>query len=192
MKKTLITVALFINFGFGSSYANTLHKDRNVWIGIEPYVLKHLSNSRIRIFEYQDVISGNEETFFKVKESSTNNLSHFIHHKFKRCGGFRVLPGEPKDEKKLSSFSAVTKSTYGNYDFQTLITPDYSINQVSTVTSWLSNISEEFMTNIVSHLSTAYRTRYYKSPEGVASMLWIGAKWEEITKSRNDIKIKYF
>lgn len=164
---------------------------RDMWIGIEPFVLKSITDSRQRVFEYKDVIKGSKETYFRVEEKETYKISHFIHYNFQRCGGYRVLHNKPEVEVKLMDKKALVRSTFGEYDFQKLINPDYSINQASLVESWLPQVSRQYTNSVITHL-TSYRTRFYKSEEGVAALKWIGSEWERLTASRNDMKVDYF
>ncbi len=190
MKTKLLAITFLASLAFGSAEAKLFNK--TMWIGIEPMVLKTITQSHMRVFEYKDVIKGNKETYFKINESELDKVSHFIHHNFKRCGGYRVLHGEPKAEEKLSAYKSLFKTTaFGWYDFQTMLLPDYSINQETTVNSWLPLVSEEYMNNIITHLSS-YKNRYYKSPEGAAALRWIGAEWSRLTQHRNDIKVDYY
>lgn len=197
MKTQILALTMLLSLGLASAEAKLFNIDRTVWIGIEPLVLSTISKSRMRVFDYKDVIKGNRETFFKINESEVDKLSHFIHHNFKRCGGFRVLHKEPKLEEKLPLYKALystntTKSTsFGWYDFQTSLLPDYSINQESTVEAWLPDVSVEYMNGIVTHLSS-YKNRYYKSPEGAAALRWIGSEWSRLTAGRSDAKVEYY
>lgn len=164
---------------------------RDMWIGIEPFVLKSITNSRQRVFEYKDVIKGNKETYFKVDEKETYKLSHFIHHSFKRCGGYRVLHNKPEVEKKILDNKALFSSTFGNHDWQKVINPDYTIDQADLVESWFPHVSRPYTNSVITHLSS-YRTRFYKSEEGIAALKWIGSEWERLTAARNDAKVEYF
>lgn len=190
MKKTLLAITFLVSLATNSAEAKLFNK--TMWIGIEPLVLKTITQSRMRIFEYKDVIKGDKETYFKINESELDKVSHFIHHNFKRCGGYRVLSEGPKAEKILSDYKSLFKTTsFGWYDFQTMLMPDYSINQENAVNSWLPLVSEEYMNSIITHLSS-YKNRYYKSPEGAAALRWIGAEWSRITQHRNDVKVDYY
>jgi leucyl aminopeptidase len=192
MKTQILALTMLLSLGFSTAEAKLINNDKTVWIGIEPLVLSTISKSHQRVFEYKDVIKGNRETFFKIKESEIDKLSHFIHHNFKRCGGFRVLHNEPKKEEKLANYKSLFNSTaFGWYDFQTMLLPDYSINQENTVKSWLPEVSLDYMNGIVTSLSS-YKTRYYKAPEGVAALKWIGAEWSKLTASRSDAKVDYY
>lgn len=194
MKTQILALTMFLTVGLSSTDAEAklFNNDRMVWVGIEPVILSTITKSRMRVFEYKDVIKGNNETFFKIKESEMDKISHFIHHNFKRCGGFRVLHKEPKTEEKLAKYKSLFNSTeFGWYDFQKLLRPDYSINQESTVEAWLPEVSIDYMNGIVTHLSS-YKTRYYKSPEGVEALKWIGAEWSKLTASRSDAKVSYY
>lgn len=194
MKTQILALTMFLTVGLSSTDAEAklFNTERSVWIGIEPLVLSTITKSRMRVFEYKEVIKGNNEIFFKVKESEMEKISHFIHHNFKRCGGYRVLHKEPKAEEKLAKYKSLFSSTaFGWYDFQTMLRPDYSINQESTVEAWLPDVSIEYMNGIVTHLSS-YKTRYYKSPEGVEALKWIGAEWSRLTAARSDAKVDYY
>ncbi len=183
---------LLFGLGFSDAQAKLFSSDKSVWIGIEPFVLKTFAEKKVRVFEYSDLVKGERETFFKIKESELDKISHFIHHNFKRCGGYRVLHKEPKEESKALSYKSLFKSqSFGYYDFQTMLTPDYSINQESTVETFLPEISVEYMNGVVNHLSS-YKTRYYKAPEGVEALKWIGAEWSRLTAVRSDAKVEYY
>lgn len=193
MKKQTFAMAILIISGFSFSVdANSSNKFNTVWIGIEPLVLKAIQTSQHPVFEYDDILQGNKETYFKIKEPEIDKLSHFIHHNFKRCGGFRLLHSKPKSEDKFAIIKSMVKSTeFGYYEFQKALLPDYSINQETTVTKWFPEISIDYMNSIVTHL-TSYKTRYYKSPEGEEALRWIGSEWEKLTESRNDAKVTYY
>lgn len=192
MKTQILALTMLFSLGLSTAKADLLNIDKSVWIGIEPAVLSKISKSRLPVFAYKELIQGEKETFYKIKESEIDKISHFIHHNFKRCGGFRVLYNEPKVENKLTTFRSLTRSTgFGWYDFQKELLPDYSINQESTVEAWLPEISIDYMNSIVTHLSS-YKNRYYKSPEGVAALKWIGEEWSRLTKSRSDAKVEYY
>lgn len=192
MKTQILALTIFLSLGFSTTEAKLLTNDRTIWIGIEPLVLSTISKSRTHVFDYKDVIQGNRETFFKIKESEIDKLSHFIHHNFKRCGGFRVLYNEPAKEEKLANYRSLFRSTaFGWYDFQKALLPDYSINQENTVLAWLPDVSIDYMNSIVTHLSS-YKNRYYKSPEGVEALKWIGSEWSRLTAARSDAKVDYY
>lgn len=170
-----------------SADTDLLNLDKKVWIGIEAFVLKTISNSHMDVFEYDDVIEGRKETFFKIKDSEIDKLSRFIHHNFKRCGGFRVLHHSPLTESKTMA----APNIFGYYEFQKALLPDYSIDQESTVTKWFQEISIDYMNSIITHLSS-YKTRYYKAPEGEEALRWIGSEWEKLTELRSDAKVTYY
>ncbi len=183
---------MLFSLGLSTAKADLLNIDKSVWIGIEPVVLSKISKSRFPVFAYKDLIQGEKETFYKIKESEMDKISHFIHHNFKRCGGYRILHNEPKVEDRLSKLRSLTRSTgFGWYDFQKELLPDYSVNQESEVLNWFPEISIDYMNSVVTHLSS-YKNRYYKSPEGVAALKWIGEEWSRLTKSRSDAKVEYY
>lgn len=190
MKIKLLALTFYLSLALGSLEAKIF--DKTIWVGIEPLVLKTIAQSKIRVFEYKEVIKGRKETYFQINESELEKLSHFIHHNFKRCGGYRVLHQKPAAEEKLSDYKALfATQAFGWYDFQTMLLPDYSLNQENTVNQWLPEVSEDYMNSVITHLSS-YKNRYYKSPEGAAALRWIGSEWSKLTQSRNDVKVEYY
>ncbi|MBC7714643.1 MAG: M20/M25/M40 family metallo-hydrolase [Rhizobacter sp.] len=192
MKTKLFATTLFVSLAFSGASEAKLFNNKTMWIGIEPLVLKTITNSHMHVFDYKDVVKGNKETYFKINESELSKVSEFIHHNFKRCGGYRILPGEPKASEKLSDYKALfATSAFGWYDFQMSLTPDYSINQENMVNAWLPEISEDYMNSVVIKLSN-FKTRYYKSPEGIEAFNWIADEWKRIGKDRTDIHIDLY
>ena len=190
MKVKILTLTFFLSLSFSSLEAKFF--DKAIWVGIEPLILKTIIQSKIRVFEYKEVIKGRKETYFQINESELEKLSHFIHHNFKRCGGYRVLHQKPAAEEKLSDYKALfATQAHGWYDFQTMLLPDYSLTQESTVNQWLPEVSEDYMNSVITHFSS-YKNRYYKSPEGAAALRWIGSEWTKLTQNRNDVKIEYY
>ncbi len=185
--KIFSAIILLAHFGLGNAEAKTTQNKKKLWIGIEPLVLKTITESRVPVFEFTEFLKSKNESFFKIEESQLDKISSFIHHNFKRCGGYRVLHQNPELEAQYLH----NKSSWGHYEFQKLLIPDYTINQDRLVNSFLPEVSEAYMNGVVTHLSS-YKTRYYKSPEGVAALKWIGAEWTNLTKSRSDVKVEYY
>lgn len=187
MKKiSLLSFFLLVIF---SDHA--IAKDQFLWIGIEPIVFKSINQNKFGVFNYKEIKLTNDEIYFKIKNTELDKISHFIHHNFKRCGGFRVLKSTPNEERKKLQLKSFFADTFGYYDFQKNLIPDYSINQENEVNLWLPEISEEYMNSIITQLSS-YKTRYYKSPEGILAMNWIGAEWTRLSKDRSDINVEYY
>lgn len=171
-------ITFFVGLFFGPLEAKLINE--NIWIGIEPKILKSITQNKIQVFEFKSVVEGNKETYFEINESELDKLSHYIHHNFLRCGGYRIIHGAPDATRNRP-----------DYNLQMMLAPDYTINQESLVNLWLPDVSEDYMNKVITHLSS-YKTRYYKSPEGAEALRWIGAEWSRLTQNRNDVKVEYY
>lgn len=160
-----------------------------VWIEIESKVSQALRQQSklepvIRILE---TTTNGQNIVALVNESELPKLSHFVHQQFKRCGGYVVL-GERLDAVHvLKRFQRKVKKSSSNSS----LFADYQINKQTEVTLWASEISEVNMEEVIIHLSS-YKTRYYKAPEGVAAMKWLGEKWRSLTSTRSDVTLEYY
>jgi leucyl aminopeptidase len=148
------------------------------WIGIEQEVVTKINQSKVKVFNYSKFISTKKENYYFVENKALTQLSHFIHHQYHRCGGYRVLPSHPFKRKKV--VPSFLKSNI-----------DYSLNQQTIVEEFMPEFSVDYMNSIVKHLSS-YRTRYYKTKEGVEALEWIGSEWKRLTSHRNDVKIDFY
>lgn len=154
----------------------------HVWIGMEAIVEKSLL-PHLKAYSLQK-ISGQRENFYLINENDLLLFSKHIHHEFNRCGGYRLLSGRPS-EKDLQRHLFVPN------EMTIFSQVDYSINQEKQVTVATKKISEFYMNTVISRLS-AFKTRYYKSPEGVAAMKWIAEEWRRLTSARTDVSIELF
>lgn len=181
---------LFVLLSFSNLSTPAFSQDFK-WIAISDKVHQALIQENKALIHFYETDSSMDEIFLKIKEDDLNKLSGFIHTYFKSCGGYRVLPHSPKQEKKLLFNKSLTSSEYGYYDFQKSILPNYSIDQENLLQKYFANISIKEMNQTIIDLS-AFHTRYYKAPEGIEAMNWIANKWGNITKIRNDVKIEKF
>lgn len=114
------------------------------------------------------------------------------------AAGLEVVVKE-KDFSDILSFAQKDSSDIPDVQFgefwpnemDSTIDLSYKISRQSEVRSWFENISEQYMNSVITHLSS-YHTRYYNTPQGVESLVWIGKEWQRLTSSRPDMSLQYF
>lgn len=180
---SMLALSAFGNVGKTSS--------SDIWVAISPTVLHAIVKNKVRVFNPSETVLGTNENFYKVTESELISLSQFVHHAFKRCGGFRVLLARPQISISNKLLKDVEFGEFWPNELDQFIDAAYTIERHNEVTDWFKNISEPHMNEVVTQLSDYY-TRYYKSAEGIAALKWIGSQWEELTKTRSDISVEYF
>lgn len=172
--------------------------EKQVWIAISPKVKTSLELFRYPVIHPRETVIGLNETFYKIPENELKALSHFIHHAFSRCGGFRVVNLPPSKNLSTRVLDASAKEIpgveFGEFwpnELDKLIKTDYSISRQAIVNEWMNAISETHMNEIITELS-AFHTRFYDTAEGIAAMNIIGTRWGNLTKIRNDVHLEYF
>ncbi len=148
--------------------------DKKIWIAAEPQIAA-------LIHPEKNWLSGSHENFLQVNESKLPIFSKKIHEHFKRCGGYRVLQSAPTPKD----------IQYQPHLFNDLLSVDYKINEPQNFFEMEEGLSETYMNKIVSKLSS-YKTRYYKSREGIQALNWIAEEWKQLTIGRADITIEKF
>ena len=123
-------------------------------------------------------------SILKVRKKEVNKLSHMMHEKFNRCGGFAAHSSLEEAQKVLRDNS--TRSFAKSMQFA-----DYTINQHETVEALVAQTSEFSIRTVIQKLSS-FHNRYYKADTGVASQNWLKGKWSELAKGRSDVSVDFF
>lgn len=163
-------------------FSSDLLAAKKVWVAMEPQVSNLLHNHFFFSANFQK-IEGRHETFIEVDEDILPQLSGTIHHHFKRCGGYRVYNDKPAEE------FIIRPQFFYQENAADFLYVDYFINQEEKVLPMLKTISEFYMNKVIYKLSS-FKTRYYKSPEGIASMFWIFNEWKTLSSGRADITVE--
>ena len=159
--------------------------DREFWVTIgqdaalqveKSFGFKYASNEKI---EFTNGI-----TVMKVRESEMDQISHVMHDKFHRCGGFighdsldEALEWANNDSERFSA--------------KTMNFTDYSINQGDNVRAMMTELSATTITNTIQRLAT-FKNRYYKSQTGQDSQKLVKETWETLVQGRTDAKVEFF
>lgn len=180
----MVRLSLVFIFFFSSYLSTVSAETKKLWISMEPQVEKIFQNNKV--INQWEKISGVHETFILVDENTLPAITHIIHHEFKRCGGYRVLSQRPT-EKEINRPAGFIPENLSSK----LVLPDYFINQEEKVNMMSKGISEFYMNSVITKLSS-YKTRYYKSPEGVEAFRWIADEWKRLTKNRSDVLVENY
>lgn len=123
-------------------------------------------------------------SIMKIKESDVENLSHMMHEKFNRCGGFIVHESEAEARAVLANEKM--RKTAKNFPFV-----NYTMTEGETVRTMTSKVSEFNIRDMILKLS-AFNNRYYKSQTGVDSQAFVKKTWEDLAAGRTDVSVDYF
>lgn len=198
MKNSLMRFTFFCFI----SLFQVAHADGNkkeIWIAVNKNIYDSIAATSPNVINVKELhlpnlmssLRNQGEYYLRVNEDDLVNLSIHIHKTFKRCGGYRIAESPKIASRNTTALASFPSTQFGWYEFQKSLIPVYEINQQEKVESWFNEISRSYMNKIVEKL-TSYHTRYYKSPEGRESSLWIAEEWRELTKSRSDMSVSLY
>ncbi len=201
MFASLIVVALF-GGGAMAQQRNTAHDTRHVQehadavsaMGLQrnPFVPVYIVTSRET---YQDSLqpiarngvgrrdgAGRDLVVAEVKAHQLAEVSHRIHARELRCGGFFAF-------KSRAEADAFIRSDRTAQAMRASLV-DYTIDNQATVGPWLTQVQEANIYDTIDHLSTAWPSRYYDSTHGRNAAIWIRSTWLALAAGRNDVTIQ--
>ncbi|PIK13929.1 M20/M25/M40 family metallo-hydrolase [Halobacteriovorax sp. JY17] len=123
-------------------------------------------------------------SLLEIDEDAIAELSHEMHDKFHRCGGFMV---HDSIEEALESLNATEVRNFA----KSAPFADYSITEEETVRDLIAQVSEKNITEVITKLSS-YKNRYYKSQSGVDAVHWIKDRWASLVAHRNDARVELY
>lgn len=128
---------------------------------------------------------GNDLVLARIQAHQLTDVSHMVHEREKRCGGYFAFKTRAEAEafiKADRSMQAVTSQ----------LVASYPIDNQSTVEPWLAQVQETGIRATINHLSTAFQNRYYASNQGRNSALWIRDNWLALAHGRSDVSAELF
>ncbi len=173
--RLLILAAIAVTFSF-QSFAK---KDIFITIGSDA-----VTSSKSLMSDTSEVASNGEISILKISESEVDHLSHMMHEKFHRCGGFVVHGSEA--EAKAVLMNETARKTAKSFPFA-----DYSITEEETVNSAISKVNEFNIREMILEMSK-FHNRYYKSQTGVDSQALVKKTWDDLAAARSDVSVEYF
>ncbi|MDH5581230.1 MAG: M20/M25/M40 family metallo-hydrolase [Bdellovibrionales bacterium] len=131
---------------------------------------------------YENIDSADDIELIEVNDKDLELISHLMHHKFKRCGGY--IFHDTKSEALETLHSTERRSIAKNFKFKGYeVTDDERIHQI------LTQVSEKRIRETITKLSS-YHNRHYQSKTGVEALNWIKQKWSGLTAHRSDVKVE--
>lgn len=175
MKKILGIATLLISTAIiAAPKTQWLTVDNKILAQIKPQLNKSVSS----------VFSAEGASVVELTPVEIEKLSHLIHDKLHRCGGF--IQHESLEE----AVNALTAQ--GELHFaQKAIFADYEINQQSLTAPLVAQVQEPSIRQMITKLSD-FNTRYYKSETGIKSSEFIRDSWAALSKKRSDVSVELF
>jgi leucyl aminopeptidase len=174
MNKILLALAIIAS----SVYAAPKHVYITVGTDAAPVVKEDVDNS-VEFIEEQDGV-----TLMKVREDKIPEISHMMHEKFKRCGGFF------RHDSLAEARGQLLKNKEAEFNIDAKFFP-YTIDMSHVVTPMINTVKEQNIRNTIVKLSS-FHNRYYKAQTGVQSQNYLAGLWGQITKARSDAKVSLF
>ena len=175
MKKILGIATLLISTAImAAPKTQWLTVDNKILAQIKPQLNKSVSS----------VFSAEGASVVELTPVEIEKLSHLIHDKLHRCGGF--IQHESLEE----AVNALTAQ--GELHFaQKAIFADYEINQQSLTAPLVAQVQEPSIRQMITKLSD-FNTRYYKSETGIKSSEFIRDSWAALSSKRSDVSVELF
>lgn len=119
----------------------------------------------------------------EVPESSLDELSHMMHDRHRRCGGYRVHDSE----------EAARQSLEDAYHYKRLtrqLNPPFVIDQPDLAKAADSRIQTARVRQVIEDMSSMHN-RYYKSETGIKASEWVHDLWQGIIKDVPGASVRY-
>ncbi len=179
---TLKFFAIFsLALQIGNSQAS-IEEGKARWITIDNDAAEHAKAHLGKSAKIHKSMNG--ITMMQIHEDDIPNLSHEMHHDFKRCGGFVFHESE---EEALATITGESKRVYA----QKGLFADYNINQQDLVRPAVEMVKDTNISKVIEKLSS-FKNRYYQSQTGVDSQNYVKGLWEGLVAKRNDAKVEFF
>lgn len=165
-------------FSFGSS-----SPEKYVYISTDADAVSSIQgfvSSSIELKKHGDRVA-----VLKVPFGQLENISHLMHHRFQRCGGY-ILHDSASDA--YESVEEV-QGFWGGRSRSEIETIDYDITESERVKAFLPQLEERGIRNFIKKFSS-YHDRYYQSETGVASARWLASHWKKLSNHRSDVRVQ--
>ncbi|HXH76673.1 MAG TPA: M20/M25/M40 family metallo-hydrolase [Bacteriovoracaceae bacterium] len=167
--KNLFTIILlsFSLSGLAAPIRKFISIDKNILKSIGP----ELSYST------QTLVENGSAAIVELSLPQIEEVSHKIHSKLHRCGGFMA-------HDSLAEARGIISNKSKTFSFI-----DYSVSEQAKVVPMLEQVSEEEIRKMVLALSS-YETRHYQSETGTQSVQFIHDSWVKLSRHRSDVKVE--
>ncbi|UXI70469.1 M20/M25/M40 family metallo-hydrolase [Tahibacter amnicola] len=120
----------------------------------------------------------------QVQAYQLSDISHRIHERELRCGGFFAFASRAEADAFIRADRAADSVSRA-------VLVDYTIDNSATVNPWLPAVTESRIRDTLTSL-TSYRNRYYNSTYGRTSAEWIRTTWANLAAGRTDVTAELF
>lgn len=159
-----------------------------IWITIGNDVAQQSKQALLNELELnflpQDVLPKNlkqsDVRVASINKHNIDKLSHTMHQKFNRCGGFFF------HESKQQAINFLNAT--GDPE---LLAVNYTIDNSAGVNALFNELNISNLDSTVNTLSNYYN-RYYTKQSGVDASNWIKQQWESISSGRSDISVALY
>ncbi|MFZ9001357.1 MAG: M20/M25/M40 family metallo-hydrolase [Bacteriovoracaceae bacterium] len=131
---------------------------------------------------YENIDSTGDIELLEVSEHDLEKISHLMHDKFKRCGGY--IYHDSKKEALETLYGEERRAVAKNFKFK-----NYEISDDERIHQMLGQVNEARIRKTIEKLSS-YHNRHYQSETGVEALNWIKQKWSSLTSHRSDVKVE--
>jgi bacterial leucyl aminopeptidase len=118
----------------------------------------------------------------EVDEADMLELSHAVHERLRRCGGFVA------HASRAEALAAIVRLRDERIA-PAASTPSYEIDNGELVNALLPQVQEERVLQGIQRLSD-YRNRYYNSRHGVDASNDLAAAWQKLAAGRSDVSVR--
>jgi len=132
--------------------------------------------------------SSEHATILAVKPDHLPRITHFMHEKYNRCGGYMVhdsyAEAAREVDRELSSERPAGTSPKA---------VNYTIDNGTAVNTLMSSVTEAEIRSVITQLSTGFVNRFYTTQSGVDAAVWIRDHWASmIPPQRTDISVELY
>ncbi len=170
MRKLALTVGLILMMDVSLGGTQLVSIDKSLWGSVKSLFSK---KSKLRY-------TSPEVEVLEIDENDIPELSSQLHEKRHRCGGFM-------QHSSLEDFKNLFSQKVKPIAFDKLL-----LSQENLVDRMLPDLNEANLQNDILQLSTQFKTRYYKSQEGVEAVQFQYEMWKAITAHRQDVRVELF
>ena len=191
VSRTACVAATLVTGLAGAAHAGPL-----VWVsmGDDAYQLLRAAGARMEQVEQRIVpirVPGpksgttlGSETIhlLRVDEDALPRLSHEVHEKLNRCGGYIAHTSREEGRRTIARFISPPK--------QAIAPPNYVIDNAAEVNALLPQLQESQVRSTITKLSTEYKNRYYTTSGGVTASDGLLNTWKQLAGGRTDVTVK--
>lgn len=124
---------------------------------------------------------GDKISTYSVEEKDLPLLSHIMHKKFGRCGGFMIEDDSKVDPNLIFFEQHKTANSFNE--------PQEVESKI--IQKALAEVSEQSIRDTIKSMSN-FQNRYYRSEHGKNSQNWLASHWQKITSNDVNISVEKF